>query len=117
MAAIIFLKRVYDPVEASDGFRILVDRLWPRGVSKDAARIDVWLKNVAPSPQLRQWFGHDPAKWGEFRSRYIQELCHNPDAIAQLTQYLQQGRVTLIYAARDKIHNHAAVLKDYLDNI
>ena len=111
----IFLKRAYDPPASSDGQRILVDRLWPRGVSKDALKLDEWLKQIAPSNALRDWFGHDPAKWDEFQQRYATELDDNPAAVAQLRQRLATGPVTLIYAAKDEAHNNAAALKAYLD--
>ncbi len=107
-------KRAYEAPDADDGFRILVDRVWPRGVSKDAARIDLWLKEIAPSTALRKWFGHDPAKWDEFRRRYAEELRHNPDAVQQLWEYVDRGPVTLVYGAKDENHNQAAALQEYL---
>lgn len=113
----ILLKRAYDPPEGSDGFRILVDRLWPRGVAKESARIDLWLKEIAPSTALRKWFDHDPVKWLEFRDRYLQELRHQPETVAQLVAHLQRGVVTLVYGAKDREHNHAVALKEYLDSI
>ena len=97
----IFLKRAYDPPTASDGKRILVDRLWPRGLAKVKAKFDVWLKDVAPSTELREWFGHDPAKWTEFQTRYRAELKGNP-AFDELKKLAHQGNITLIYAARDR---------------
>jgi uncharacterized protein YeaO (DUF488 family) len=112
----IFLKRAYEPPTPQDGCRILVDRLWPRGVSRDSAQIDVWLKVVAPSTTLRKWFAHDPSKWSEFRKRYFQELQHNPEAIEQLNEFVQRGVVTLVYGAKDRQYNHAAALKAYLEN-
>ena len=111
----IFLKRAYEQPAPSDGFRILVDRLWPRGVSKDLARIDLWLKDIAPSTALRKWFSHDPSKWEEFRQRYFLELRHNPGATGQLMDQLGREAVTLIYGAKDKEHNGAVVLKEYLE--
>lgn len=108
------LKRVYDPPSPRDGTRILVDRLWPRGISKAKARVDLWLKDVAPSTVLRQWFGHDPARWSEFRRRYRAELRHQPDALAQLRALARRGRVTLVFGARDERRNQAVVLKDLL---
>lgn len=111
----ILLKRAYERAEPDDGFRILVDRLWPRGVSKSAARIDLWLKEIAPGTSLRKWFDHDPAKWSEFRERYFLELDHNPQAVARLSEQVQRGVVTLVYGARDREHSHAAALKEYLD--
>ncbi|MBU6506456.1 MAG: DUF488 family protein [Alphaproteobacteria bacterium] len=108
------LKRAYDPPSLRDGTRILVDRLWPRGISKAKARIDLWLKDVAPSTVLRQWFGHDPARWSEFRRRYRAELRRQPDALAQLRALARRGRVTLVFGARDERRNQAVVLKDLL---
>ena len=114
---IILLKRVYDPSEPSDGFRILVDRLWPRGISKNSAHIDLWLKNIAPSTSLRKWFDHDPLKWIEFRERYFLELQNNPEAVNQLTELVHHDVVTFIYGAKDREYNHAIVLKEYLENL
>ncbi|MEJ0092880.1 MAG: DUF488 domain-containing protein [Methylocella sp.] len=108
------IKRVYDPPEAGDGMRILVDRIWPRGVSKEAAALTLWLKEIAPSTELRKWFDHDPARWSEFQSRYRSELDANPDAVAQLRDLLKKGRATLLYAAHDAEHNNALVLADYI---
>lgn len=113
----IFLKRAYEPVEPSDGFRILVDRLWPRGVSKSSAYIDLWLKEIAPSTTLRKWFNHDPLKWEEFRDQYFLELRHNSEAVEQLTEHACRGVVTLVYGAKDKEHSHAVVLKEYLESL
>lgn len=113
----ILLKRAYDPAEPDDGFRILVDRLWPRGVSKDSARIDLWLKDIAPSATLRKWFDHDPLKWSEFRDRYFLELNDNPEVVEQLMEYVRRGLVTFVYGAKDKEHNHAVVLKAYLEGL
>lgn len=113
----ILLKRAYDLPEPSDGFRILVDRLWPRGVSKSSAHIDLWLKDVAPSTTLRKWFDHDPLKWAEFRDRYFLELRHNSEAVEQLDGHVRRGVVTLVYGAKDREHNHAVALKQYLINI
>ena len=108
------IKRVYLPPETSDGRRILVDRLWPRGLTKDAAALDDWDKNVAPSPELRVWFGHDPAKFTEFRIRYFHELHDNP-AAAELRRQSQTETITLLYATKDEQHNHALILKEFLD--
>lgn len=113
----IIIKRVYEPPEPSDGFRILVDRLWPRGISKDSAHIDLWLKKIAPSTSLRKWFGHDHLKWIEFRDRYFLELEDNTEAIKKLTDFVHRGLVTLVYGAKDREHNHAIVLKDYIENL
>lgn len=112
----ILLKRAYEPYVPSDGFRILVDRLWPRGISKDSAHIDLWLKDVAPSTSLRKWFGHDQLKWIEFRDRYFLELRHNSEAVEQLAKHVNHGTVTLVYGAKDEEHNHAVVLRTYLEN-
>ena len=109
------LKRAYDPVAAKDGVRILVDRIWPRGVTRAAARIDTWLKEIAPSTQLRKWFGHDPKKWNEFRKRYRLELKQQSDAIAFIRRQAREGTVTLVYGARDREHNQAVVLKQVLE--
>ena len=94
------LKRAYEPATKTDGERILVERLWPRGVSKDRAKIDLWLKDVAPSTELRKWFGHDPEKWRQFRRRYAAELKEQVDVIKMLKQKAKKGRVTFVYAAR-----------------
>jgi uncharacterized protein YeaO (DUF488 family) len=101
------LKRAYEPAAKTDGERILVERLWPRGVSKDRAKIDLWLKEVAPSTELRKWFGHDPEKWQQFRRRYAAELKEKVEVIKMLKQKAQKGRVTFVYAARDADHNGA----------
>lgn len=111
------LKRAYESPEKADGARILVDRLWPRGVSKTSARIDLWLKEIAPSDGLRKWFGHDPAKWSEFRKRYVRELAKRSAAIAQLTEFANKGTVTLVYGAKDERHNNAVALKEYLESV
>ncbi len=107
------IKRVYETPTAADGRRVLVDRLWPRGMTKQAARIDLWLKDVAPSAELRRWYGHDPEKWLEFRERYRSDLQGNP-ALAELRELSRKGRMTLVYAARDEDRNHAVVLRDIL---
>ena len=108
------LKRVYDPPEESDGARVLVDRLWPRGLRKDAARLTLWLKEIAPSPALRKWFGHDPARFAEFSRRYRADLGNDEAAIGRIDALLAEGPVTVLYAAHDPEHNHARVLADYL---
>lgn len=108
------IKRAYDPRERGDGFRVLVDRLWPRGVNKDRAAIDEHLKEVAPSAALRKWFGHDPAKWEEFRRRYERELDGKPEPIAFLLNKGKRANITLVYAAKDTAHNDAVVLRNYL---
>ena len=109
------LKRIYEPKQDDDGFRILVDKLWPRGVDKQEAGIDLWLKDVAPSPELRRWFDHDPNKWAEFQRRYSEELQRNEPAVAALRERVKaEGKVTFLYAAKDTEHNHAIVLRDVL---
>jgi len=108
------LKRAYDDPEASDGLRYLVDRIWPRGVKKDALKLDGWIKDVAPSSQLRQWFGHDPQKWTEFRKRYFAELDKKPEAWRPLLEAGRKGTVTLVYSAQDSQHNNAVALAEYL---
>lgn len=106
------IKRVYDPVDPGDGVRVLVDRLWPRGVSKD--KVDLWLRDVAPSDELRRWFNHDPNKWEEFKRRYFQELDGNPK-VEELLELIRRGRdVTLLYAAKSP-YNNAVALKEYLE--
>ncbi len=110
----IVTKRAYDPASPKDGTRYLVERLWPRGMKKDALQIDGWLKDVAPSTELRKWFGHDPEKWNEFRKRYFQELRLHPKAIATLRDSAKKSKVTLVYSARDTERNNAVALKDFL---
>jgi uncharacterized protein YeaO (DUF488 family) len=107
------LKRVYEEPSSKDGVRVLVERLWPRGLTKKRAAVDLWLKDVAPSPELRKWFGHDPARWEQFQKRYRRELREKKEAIRLLKQKAKQGTVTLVYAARDEEHNGALVLKRY----
>jgi uncharacterized protein YeaO (DUF488 family) len=109
------LKRAYEPAEQGDGARFLVERLWPRGVSKDAARLDGWLKEAAPSEGLRKWYGHDPAKWPEFRRRYLAELARDPEALEPLREAARQGPVTLVFAARDPQLSNARILKELLE--
>jgi len=109
------LKRIYDPVSGDDGRRILVERLWPRGVRKADAGLDEWLREIAPSTELRRWFGHDPDKWPEFQRRYRQELAGHPDLLARLQAYADEDPVTLLFAARDTERNSAVVLKAVLD--
>src|SRR5689334_18129231 len=109
------LKRVYEAPSETDGLRILVDRLWPRGLTKKRAAVDYWLKEVAPSTELRKWFGHDPAKWKQFQERYRKELRDGNDAIDFLKEKSRQGKVTLLYGARDEEHNEAFVLKTILE--
>ena len=110
------LKRAYDPASKDDGFRILVDRLWPRGVSKIDAHFDAWLKDVAPSAKLRTWFGHDPDKWTEFGRRYTAELKQDADAVAELRDLVAEKKnVTFVSGAKDTEHTHAIVLKDFIE--
>lgn len=114
MASTLRLKRAYQPAEPGDGRRVLVDRIWPRGVSKAEAHIDLWLKEVAPTTALRKWFGHKPERWPEFRVRYRAELEANP-AVEPLRQAMAEGPVTLVYGAKDEQHNQAVVLAEYLE--
>ena len=112
------VKRIYLPAEREDGLRILVDRLWPRGVKKERARVDLWMKDIAPSHTLRTWYGHDPARWMAFRERYLAEL-QQPDrqtSVQKLLTLARQQPITLLFAARDEQRNHAVVLKEYLDS-
>ena len=111
------LKRVNESSAPEDGTRILVDRLWPRGISKDAARIDLWLKEIAPSPELRKDFCHDPAKWETFRSMYLEELAGNANPVKILLEHALQGTVTLVYGAKDPVYNHANVLMEFLGGL
>lgn len=108
------IKRVYDVPSSDDGLRILVERLWPRGLTKAKAHIDLWLKDIAPSAELRKWFGHDPAKWEEFKKKYWQELRGNRPAVEALQAHLKAGPATLVYAAHDQQHNGALALKEFL---
>ena len=108
------LKRAYEPESRSDGTRLLVERLWPRGLSKAALRIDAWLKDAGPSTELRQWFSHDPEKWPRFRARYFRELDSRPEAWRPIVTAARRGAVTLVYSSRDTEHNNAVALKDYL---
>jgi uncharacterized protein YeaO (DUF488 family) len=109
-------RRVYDPPEPGDGTRFLVERLWPRGMKKEELPMDGWLKDAAPSDELRRWFSHDPAKWDEFRRRYDAELEGKPDVLQPLREAARQGNVTLLYSARDTQHNNAVALKEYLES-
>jgi uncharacterized protein YeaO (DUF488 family) len=108
------LKRVYEKPDKKDGFRILVDRLWPRGLTKEKAGVDLWLKDIAPTTELRKWFNHDPEKWSDFQKKYLKELKENKEAVSELKEHLKKGPVTLLYAAKDEEHNEALVLKHYL---
>jgi uncharacterized protein YeaO (DUF488 family) len=109
------LKRAYDPPTRSDGRRILVDRVWPRGIAKDDLQIDAWLKDLAPSTGLRKWFGHDPTKWDEFRKRYARELEQRADALEELVETARAGHVTLVFSAKDTQHNNAVALRENLE--
>lgn len=108
------LKRAYEPPGEDDGTRVLVDRLWPRGVKKSAAAIDLWIKDIAPSAELRRWFAHDPGRWPEFRRRYEDELRQKPDPVEELRALAGKGPLTLVFAARDAARNDAVVLRDLL---
>lgn len=110
----VHLKRVYDPPAPGDGARVLVDRVWPRGMTKQAAALTLWMKDVAPSSELRKWFGHDPERWTEFRRRYRAELDANKEAVSRLRDMTRHGVVTLLYGAHDTAHNQAVVLAEYL---
>ena len=109
------LKRAYEAPAKSDGTRILVERLWPRGLTKEKAKIDHWLKDISPSPELRKWYGHDPDKWPAFQKRYRKELDANKEALQELKELCAKGPVTFVYAAKDEAHNSALVLKTYLE--
>lgn len=108
------IKRVYEDVSDDDGYRVLIDRLWPRGLSKDKAQIDVWLREIAPSTELRQWYQHDPEKWDEFKKRYFHELDSQPDVVQQLADLVKKQRVTLVYSSKNEDINNAVALKAYL---
>ena len=112
----VLIKRIYEPAEKSDGFRILIDRLWPRGVKKEEAKIDVWLKEIVPSSELRKWFKHDPKKWNAFIKKYKDELQESP-ALQELRGLIEKHKtITLLYAAHDMQHNNALVLKDFISS-
>lgn len=110
------IKRAYERPEPGDGFRVLVDRLWPRGVTRDDARIDLWLKEIAPSAGLRQWFNHDPARWAEFQQRYLDEIEQHQEAVERLGAAARKQPLTLVYGARDEEHNNAVVLKKLIES-
>ena len=114
MVQTISAKRVYDPPDPTDGLRVLVDRVWPRGMTKEQVAADLWLKEAAPGTGLRQWFGHDRARWEEFRSRYFAELDSRPESVVQLLEAAAQGPLTLLFSARDTECNQAVALRDYL---
>lgn len=108
------LKRAYEPAAADDGTRVLIDRLWPRGVRKADAAIDQWVKDIAPSTALRKWFGHDPDRWTEFRRRYVVEVHEHPEQLGRLRALASHGQITLVYSAHDEVHNDAVVLRSLL---
>ncbi len=108
------IKRAYDKTAKSDGFRVLVDRIWPRGVKKQDVKIDLWLKEISPSTALRQWFGHEPEKWNEFRKRYFQELDSHPQEIQLLREKMRSGPVTLVFGAKEARFNNASAIQEYL---
>jgi uncharacterized protein YeaO (DUF488 family) len=110
------LKRAYEKPSSRDGFRVLVDRMWPRGVRKDELKIDEWLKDASPSTELRKWFGHDPARYSQFKRRYKSELRKHPEAIESLRHKAVEGRLTLVYSAKDEQHNNATVLKELIES-
>ena len=113
---VIWLKRVYESPDAGDGYRILVERLWPRGISKEHAKVDLWIKEAGASPGLRTWFGHDPEKWGEFRRKYVEEIRTQPAVIKELKDVIRsRGSVTFLFAAHDTEHNNAMALKEFLE--
>jgi len=111
------VKRVYSPAGKEDGIRVLVDRVWPRGMRKEQLQVDLWLKDAAPSTALRKWFGHDPSRWIPFKKSYFRELEERPQAVQQLLELAAAGRLTLLFSARDMDHNQAVALKEYLERI
>ena len=113
----VHVKRVYEPAESGDGFRVLIDGIWPRGIRKADARIEAWMRDLAPSTGLRKWFGHDPERWREFRRRYHDELDTMPERVHALARRGHTGTVTLCFGARDRAHNNAVALRDYLAGI
>ena len=110
------LKRVYQAASQGDGYRLLVDRIWPRGLGKEEARIDDWMKEIAPSTELRKWFGHEPAKWEEFRRRYFAELSDRPELVERLVERARSGPLTLVYSSKDEDHNNAVALREFLES-
>jgi uncharacterized protein YeaO (DUF488 family) len=110
------IKRVYEQSSPDDGKRVLVDRLWPRGIKKEDAQIDEWMKDIAPSAELRKWFGHDPKKWGEFKKRYFSELHEKQDAVAGIVSLARKGAVTLVFASKEERFNNAVALKEYIES-
>lgn len=111
----ILIKRAYESPAKEDGYRILVDRLWPRGISKEKAKIDFWPKELAPSNELRRWYGHDPEKWPEFKVRYFTEIAANPELVRELLSYIREGTVTFVYSSQEQTLNNALALKEYIE--
>jgi uncharacterized protein YeaO (DUF488 family) len=111
----ILLKRIYEKSSSEDGKRVLVERLWPRGLKKEEAKIDEWLREVAPSTELRKWFGHDPSKWNQFKENYWKELDEKPDIVSKLTKECQEKTVTFVFAAKEQQSNNAVALKEYIE--
>ena len=109
------IKRIYETPARDDGFRILVDRLWPRGLSKDKAKVDLWLKEIAPSNDLRKWYAHDPKKWGEFKKKYFKELYLKKELVDRILKKIKEGKVTLLFGAREEKFNNAVTLKEYIE--
>jgi uncharacterized protein YeaO (DUF488 family) len=109
------IKRVYEKPEEEDGYRILVDRLWPRGLTREKAAVDLWLKEIAPSTELRKWFNHDPEKWPDFKKKYLKEIKENNEALTTLKEKMKERKVTIVYSAKDEVHNDARVLISYLN--
>jgi len=114
MKNIIFIKRVYEQPVKTDGFRILIDRLWPRGLSKEKAKVDLWLKEIAPSTELRKWFNHEPEKWKAFEKKYKEEIKKNPEPLVLLRAKMKEGKITLVYGAKEERYNDAVVLQEML---
>jgi len=112
----LFVKRIYEDRSPEDGYRILVDRLWPRGIKKERAHIDLWLKEVATSESLRKWYNHEAEKWGEFKGRYFKELGQKPNFVEQLFPYVKKGKVTFLFSAKNETHNNAVALREYFLN-
>jgi len=110
------VKRVYEKPSGSDGVRVLVDRVWPRGLTKQKARVDEWMRDIAPSDSLRKWFGHDPEKWPEFEKRYFKELARNKDMVQRLVERSKKEKVTILFGAKDEEHNQAVAIKDYVES-
>jgi uncharacterized protein YeaO (DUF488 family) len=109
------IKRIYDPAAAEDGIRILVDRLWPRGLSKSDAKVDLWLKEIAPSHELRKWYAHDPGKWVEFKKKYFKELDERKELVNLILEKVKQGNLTLLFGSKEKRYNNAMALKEYIE--